>query len=265
MATVLDEIIAHHRELGIEDKRWLDATMSAAFEAPDPRDFRGLLRVAAARTGRPAVIAEIKRRSPSKGLLAPDLDPAALATAYRTGGASALSVLTDLKYFGGSPDDLAAARAATPDLPILRKDFTVDGRDVADARTMGADAVLLIVAALPPGDLARLRGLADGLGLAAVVEVHDEDELRVALKAGATIIGVNQRDLRTFDVDPTRAARLAALVPDGVMKIAESGIHTPEQVDALADAGYDAILVGERLVTAADPVAALRTLRGESS
>ncbi|MEA2827004.1 MAG: indole-3-glycerol phosphate synthase [Actinomycetota bacterium] len=264
MPTVLDQIIAAHRRAAEADKRWLDATMTAAFEAPDPRDFRGLLRVAATRTGRPAVIAEIKRRSPSKGDLAPDLDPATLARAYQAAGASALSVLTDAEFFGGSPDDLAAARAAAPDLPILRKDFTVDGRDVADARAMGADAVLLIVAALNPGDLARLRNLADGLGLAAVLEVHDDDEVAIALKAGATIIGVNQRDLRTFDVDPSRAARLATLIPDGVMKIAESGIHTPAQVDALAEAGYDAILVGEQLVTAPDPAAALRTLRGES-
>jgi indole-3-glycerol phosphate synthase len=263
--TVLERIIAAHRKAAEADKRWLDATMSAAFDAPDPRDFRGLLRVAAQRTGRPAVIAEIKRRSPSKGDLAPDLDPATLARAYQAAGASALSVLTDAEFFGGSPDDLIAAKAAAPDLPILRKDFTVDGRDVADARTMGADAVLLIAAALNPGDLSRLRGLAQGLGLAPVVEVHDEAELAIALKAGADIIGVNQRDLRTFEVDPDRAARLAALIPDGVLKIAESGIHTPGQVDALADAGYDAILVGEQLVTAADPAAALRALRGEPS
>ena len=263
--TVLDRIIAAHRKAAEADKRWLDATMTAAFEAPDPRDFRGLLRVAAVRTGRPAVIAEIKRRSPSKGDLAPDLDPATLARAYQSAGASALSVLTDAEFFGGSPDDLAAARDAVPDLPILRKDFTVDGRDVADARAMGADAVLLIVAALSPTDLSRLRGLAEGLGLAAVVEVHDEAQLAIALRAGATIVGVNQRDLRTFEVDPGRAARLATLIPAGVMKIAESGIHTPAQVDALAEAGYDAILVGEQLVTAADPGHALRTLRGEQA
>jgi indole-3-glycerol phosphate synthase len=263
MATVLDRIIAAHREAAIADKRWLDNAMSAAFEAPDPRDFRGLLRVARIRSGRPAVIAEIKRRSPSKGELAPDLDPATLAAAYLAGGATALSVLTDAEFFGGSPADVAAARQAAPNLPILRKDFTVDGRDVADARTMGADAVLLIVAALSPGDLARMRGLAEGLGLAAVVEVHDTDELRIALKAGAEIIGVNQRNLHTFKIDPERAAHLATFIPDGVLKIAESGIHTPAQVDALAEAGYDAILVGEQLVTAPDPAQALRTLRGE--
>ena len=263
MPTVLDRIIAAHRKAAVADKRWLDAAMTAAFEAPDPRDFRGLLRVTALRTGRPAVIAEIKRRSPSKGDLAPDLDPTDLARAYQAGGASALSVLTDAEFFGGSADDLAAARAAAPDLPILRKDFTVDSRDVADARAMGADAVLLIVAALSAGDLSRMRGLAEGLGLAAVVEVHDEDELRTALKAGAEIVGVNQRDLRTFEIDSGRAARLATFIPDGVMKIAESGIHTPAQVDALAEAGFDAILVGEQLVTAADPAQALRTLRGD--
>jgi indole-3-glycerol phosphate synthase len=264
MTTALDRIMAAHRKASREDPRWLDQAMSAAFEVPDPRPFRGALAAAAeAHRGRPAVIAEIKRRSPSKGDLAPHLDPAALAAAYRSAGAAAVSVLTDAEFFGGSPDDVAAARGAAGDLPILRKDFTVDGRDVADARSMGADAVLLIVAALTPEEVFRLRSLADGLGLSALVEVHDEAELKVAVDAGADLIGVNQRDLATFEVDPTLAVRLAELIPKGIVKVAESGISGPAQVDALGAAGYDAVLVGESLVTADDPARALRTLRGD--
>ncbi len=262
MSTALDRIMTAKRKASREDPRWLDQAMTSAVEAAEPRQFRALLAVASqSSAGRPAVIAEIKRRSPSKGDLAVDLDPAALATAYQSGGAAAISVLTDREFFGGSPDDVAAVRRAS-DLPVLRKDFTVDGRDVADARTMGADAVLLIVAALTPGEVSRLRGLAEGLGLSALIEVHDEAELKVAIDAGADMIGVNQRDLRTFEVDPTRAVRLADLIPKGILKVAESGISGPGQVDALAAAGYDAILVGESLVTAADPAQALRSLRG---
>ncbi|MEA2842593.1 MAG: indole-3-glycerol phosphate synthase [Actinomycetota bacterium] len=262
MTTALDRIMNAHRKTSREDPRWLDQAMSAAFEAPDPRPFRAALAAASEATpGRPAVIAEVKRRSPSKGDLAPDLDPAALAAAYEAGGAAAISVLTDSEFFGGSPADVAAVRGAT-DLTILRKDFTVDGRDVADARAMGADAVLLIVAALTPEEVYRLRTLAEGLDLSALIEVHDEAQLKIAIDAGADMIGVNQRDLRTFEVDPTRAVRLADLIPRGIVKVAESGIAGPAQVDALAAAGYDAILVGESLVTAADPAQALRTLRG---
>ena len=262
MTTALDRILAAHRKASREDPRWLDEAMTSAVEAPDPRPFRAVLAAASQATpGRPAVIAEIKRRSPSKGDLAVDLDPAALAAAYQSGGATAISVLTDSEFFGGSPDDVAAVRGAS-DLPVLRKDFTVEGRDVADARSMGADAVLLIVAALTPGEVYRLRALAEGLGLSALIEVHDEAELKVAIDAGADLIGVNQRDLRTFEVDPTRAVRLADLIPKGIVKVAESGISGPDQIDALAAAGYDAVLVGESLVTAADPAQALRNLRG---
>ena len=259
MTTALDRIMNAHRKAAREDPRWLDEAMTSAVEAPEPRQFRAAL--LGGPGGGPAVIAEVKRRSPSKGDLAPDLDPAALAAAYQSAGAAAISVLTDREFFGGSPADVAAVRGAS-DLPVLRKDFTVDGRDVADARSMGADAVLLIVAALTPGEVYRLRALAEGLGLAAMIEVHDEAELKVALDAGADMVGVNQRDLRTFEVDPTRAERLAPLIPPGVVKVAESGITAPAQVAALAAAGYHAILVGESLVTAPDPAQALRNLRG---
>ena len=208
-----------------------------------------------------AVVAEIKRRSPSKGDLRPDLDPGELAATYVTAGAAGVSVLTDVEFFGGSISDLQAARAACT-APVLRKDFTVDARDVADARLMGADAVLLIAAALEPNELVELHGLAVELGLDALVEVHDERELEVAMSAGATLVGVNQRDLVTFEVDHDRAVRMAKVIPDGVVTIAESGVRGRDDAAGLADAGYDAILVGETLVTAADPSATLRGLLG---
>ena len=206
------------------------------------------------------VIAEVKRRSPSKGDLAPDLDPAALAQAYAEGGAVALSVLTDREFFGGSPEDLAAARNAV-NLPVLRKDFTVDERDVCDARIMGADAVLLIVAALTDDELKRFHVLANDLGMGVLVEVHDQDELKRALPVHPTMIGVNQRDLRTFEVDKTRAVRLSRAIPAGMLKVAESGIESAADLVKLRDAGYDGALVGERLVTDPDPAEALRRLR----
>jgi indole-3-glycerol phosphate synthase len=207
-----------------------------------------------------AVIAEVKRASPSKGALAPDLDPAQLARTYQVGGAAALSVLTDREFFGGSPADLAAARAATA-LPVLRKDFTVAPADVLDARCMGADAVLLIAAALSPDEMIDLAALADSVGLDALVEVHDEAEAERAVTAGATLIGVNQRDLFTFEVDSARAERVAGMLPVGVVKVAESGIRRAEDVRRLGEAGFDAVLVGEALVTAPDPGAALQQLQ----
>jgi indole-3-glycerol phosphate synthase len=210
-----------------------------------------------------SVIAEIKRRSPSKGDLAPDLVPGELAKRYEAGGAACLSVLTDVDHFGGSRADLVEARAAC-NLPVLRKDFTVDERDVVDARLMGADAVLLIVAALDDDELTRFAGLAARLGLAALVEVHDEGELDRALAAGATLIGVNGRDLRTFEVDLGVFERLAGRMPAGVVTVAESGLRTPDDARRVAAAGYDAVLVGESLVTSADPepaVGAFRVLR----
>ena len=249
--TYLDGIVAAHRERAAADPRARAAVLDAARQASPPRPFRQAL---AAATG-VAVIAEVKRRSPSKGDLAPGLDPAAVAAQYEAGGATCLSVLTDEAHFGGSAEDLAAARAAVG-LPVLRKDFTIDEIDVCDARLMGADAVLLIVAALDDGELRAFAQLAAELELAALVEVHDAAEVERALSAGADLIGVNQRDLMTFAVDPERALALAASLPAGVVRVAESGITGPADVLVLADAGYDAVLVGETLVTSGDPTAA---------
>jgi indole-3-glycerol phosphate synthase len=256
MPSYLADILATHRADAGRDGRDLDDLVAQAASRPAPRDF------AAALQGKGiSCIAEIKRRSPSKGDLDPHLAPDLLAKDYVVGGASCLSVLTDARYFGGSADDLRTARAAC-DLPVLRKDFTVSELDVVDARLMGADAVLLIVAALTDGELARFHHRATTLGLATLVEVHDEAELDVALGAGARLIGVNQRDLRTFAVDHDRARALAARIPADVVAVAESGIRDGDDARRLADAGYDAILVGETLVRAPDRAAALRALIG---
>jgi indole-3-glycerol phosphate synthase len=206
-----------------------------------------------------SVIAEIKRRSPSKGDLAVGLDPAELARAYQAGGAAALSVLTDSEHFGGSVDDLSRARQAVG-VPVLRKDFTVSVRDVLDARLMGADAVLLIVAALSPVELEELSQAAADCGIDALVEVHDESEAQLALAVGADLVGVNQRDLRTFEVDQGRAVRVAESLPSHVVAVAESGVRGPEDAAALAAAGFSAVLVGESLVRSSDPAAAVRAL-----
>ncbi len=206
------------------------------------------------------MIAEIKRRSPSKGDLAPDLDPATTARAYESGGAAALSVLTDRPFFGGSVDDLRAAREATG-LPALRKDFTIDETQVLEARAIGADALLLIVAAIPDDALLRdLRAFTGELGLAALIEVHDEDELDRALAADAAVVGVNCRDLGTFDEDLAVAERLAARVPGGVVAVAESAIRRPADAARMAAAGFDAVLVGEALVRSPDAAAAVGEL-----
>lgn len=255
--TVLERILAAHRAAAASDRRPVEDLVERALDAPVPvRDFRG----AVAGPG-VSVIAEIKRRSPSKGLIAPDLVAGVVAKAYEEGGAAALSVLTDVEFFGGSPADLDEARSSCR-LPVLRKDFTVDERDLCDARIMGADAVLLIVSALSQQELARFVQLAATLKLTALVEVHDEAELDRAVEAGAGVIGVNQRNLRTFDVDRQLAELLSERFPPGVVRIAESGIHHRQQVHALAEAGYHAVLVGESLVTAHDPASAVRALTG---
>ncbi|HLG67798.1 MAG TPA: indole-3-glycerol phosphate synthase TrpC [Acidimicrobiales bacterium] len=259
MPTYLADIVAAHRKAAAADDRDVDALVEAAVAAPRGPGFAAALAARAA-TGM-AVIAEVKRRSPSRGDLAPGLDPAEVAAAYARGGAACLSVLTDDRWFGGSAEDLAAAKAASG-LPVLRKDFTVAAADVCDARLMGADAVLLIVAALDGDELASFLSLAGHLGLDALVEVHDEAELDRALEAGATLVGVNQRDLRTFEVDPQRALRLAATMPAGVVAVAESGIRDPSDAARLAEAGYQAVLVGEALVCAADRAQAVRSMGG---
>jgi len=254
MGTVLDQIVAAHREAAAADNRELGELKEQAAASPPARKFRKSLGHYGI-----TVIAEIKRRSPSKGALAPGLDPATVAKAYESEGAAALSVLTEGQFFAGSAEDLMAARAAV-DIPVLRKDFTVDERDICDARIMGADAVLLIVAALTDDELKRFHALAAELGMAALVEVHDEAEVARAVVVHADLVGVNQRDLHTFDVDSSRAVRLAAAMPNGVLKVAESGIGGPEELVRLRDAGYAAALVGEHLVTSPDPGVALREL-----
>ena len=262
MTTYLDRILAVHRaaaatrRLSAGDLRERSA---AAAALPPARGFDAALR-ADARAGHLAVIAEIKRRSPSKGDLHAGLDPAEVARAYMSGGAACLSVLTDEDFFGGSAADLRAARAAVA-LPVLRKDFTVDDLDVVEAREMGADCVLLIAAALDDAELARLHRLAVEVGLDALVEIHDEGELDRALAVGATLIGVNQRDLVTFEVDTDRAVRMAPLMPPGVVRVAESGVRGPADAARLADAGYHAVLVGESVVTAGDHSGAVAALR----
>ena len=255
MATYLDRILEHHREMAESDHRPIEELRREAERMPPPRGFAASLRDRA----QLAVISEIKRRSPSKGDLFADLDPASLATAYSNGGAACLSVLTDSSFFGGSVGDLQAARAACS-LPVLRKDFTVSERDVLDTRLMGADCVLLIAAALDKAELLGLHQLATSIGLEVLVEIHDETELDLALQAEATIIGVNQRDLVTFLVDHERAVRMAGLIPPEVVRVAESGVRGRADALSLRRAGYDAVLVGESLVTAADPAAAIAEL-----
>jgi indole-3-glycerol phosphate synthase len=225
-----------------------------AVAAYTPRDFAGALK-----GPRLAVIAEMKQRTPSMGVLSEDYRPADLAHAYAEGGAAAISVLTHMAGFGGRVEHLRAVRAAT-DLPMLRKDFVTDSYEVAEARACGADAVLLIVAALEPDQLRGLVALAKSRGVAALVEVHDERETAAALEAGAKLIGVNHRDLRTFDVDLGLTERLRKLIPPEVVVVAESGIHSAEDARRMREAGADAILVGELLMRSADPAAQLRGL-----
>ena len=262
MATYLDHILDAHRAAAVADRRRPAAVREAAESAVATEPTRGLRAALLADhdDGHLAVIAEIKRRSPSKGALALDLVAGSVAEAYAEGGAAALSVLTDGDAFGGSVADLTEARRAC-ELPVLRKDFTVVEADVFDARAMGADAVLLIAVALDDHELADFRALGAEVGLDVLVEVHDEREIERALEAGADLVGVNQRDLVTFDVDTNRALRVAPELPDGVVRVAESGIGGPDDARRLADAGYHAVLVGESLVTHRDQAAAVAALR----
>jgi indole-3-glycerol phosphate synthase len=257
MATYLDRIIEWHRARAAADSRDLSELEAAARAAGEVRGFEEALRAGSSI----AVIAEVKRSSPSKGPLNPGLDAASVARAYQAGGASAVSVLTDTEFFSGSESDLRSARASTT-VPVLRKDFTVCAADVLDTRIMGADAVLLIVAALSGGELDELLGVARSVGLDALVEVHDENEASRALSAGATLVGVNQRDLFSFEVDTGRAARVASALPAAVCRVAESGIRDRDDVSQLADAGFDAVLVGETFVRSPDQAAAVSGLAG---
>lgn len=253
----LDKIVQSHRENAAREHRNLDELVAQAGLLPATRGFAEQLVVGSRE--QLCVIAEIKRKSPSKGVLHPDLIASNISALYEQGGASCLSVLTDEHFFGGSVEDLQRARASTS-LPVIRKDFTVSEFDVVDARLMGADCVLLIAAVLTNDELSRFFDLAMHIGLDVLVETHDESELDRALNVGANIIGVNQRDLITFEVDHARAERMASLIPPTVVRVAESGVRDAHDARRLRDAGYDAVLVGESIVTAGDPAAAVRDL-----
>ena len=259
--TILDEILEHKRA---EVERDVAATprdvmrQRAQAVQDEPRGLRRAL----ADGEPPAVIAEIKRRSPSKGLIRSDFDPVKLARGYAEGGAAALSVLTDEHYFGGHLDFLAQVRDAVG-LPLLRKDFVIDAYQIDQARSAGADAVLLIVSALAPAAIGELYAHAKSLGLDVVVEIHEDHELQLALDIGADLIGVNNRDLKTFEVDLAVTERHAARLPSdsGVLLVAESGIDGPAAIERLARAGAKGFLVGESLMRQDDVCQALAKLR----
>jgi indole-3-glycerol phosphate synthase len=260
---VLDEILATKRDevTLLHQPGTRELLRSAALEAPPARPFEQALRDTARERSRLGVIAEIKRRSPSKGELAPDLDAAATAADYAAGGATCLSVLTDAAFFGGSVDDLQRARVAAGDTPVLRKDFTIDPDQVYEARGIGADAVLLIVAAVTDDALLLdLHSLATELGLGVLVEVHDAAELDRALEVQPRVVGVNARDLGTFAEDLGVGEQLVSRLPRDVVAIAESAIRVADDARRMADAGFDAVLVGEALVRSDDSSGLVREL-----
>ena len=252
---ILARIVARKREeigrAGAPHEEW---ERLAELAMATRRDFAAALR------GRvPAVIAEIKHASPSKGVLVRDFNPARIAGEYQRGGAAALSVLTDERFFQGSLADLEAARAATS-LPALRKDFTIARSQIVEAAAHGADAILLIAAILTEGEIREFREAASGYGMSALVEVHNRRELDVAVAAGAEIIGVNNRDLTTFEVTLETSLRLAEHIPASAVRVSESGIHTAADVAKLRAAGYTAFLVGEHLMKSGDAAAAIGEL-----
>jgi indole-3-glycerol phosphate synthase len=260
--TILDEILEHKRSEVSEAKRRFSATHMAERARGCGEALRGF-RSALAEGSSPRVIAEIKRRSPSKGEIRADFDAVGCARSYAEAGAAAISVLTDERYFGGRLEFLEAVRSVA-ELPLLRKDFVIDPYQIDEARVSGADAVLLIVAALSREELGRLRQHAVSLGLDVLVEVHDEEELESALAAGADLVGINNRDLRSFETDLAVTERLAPLVPGKALIVAESGIFSHEEIRRLEGAGVHAFLVGESLMREADVGLALRRLRGRS-
>ena len=252
-ATYLDSIESFHRERALHDTRdWRKRLTHVRYDGPR-------LDEALARSAGPnvKVIAEIKRRSPSKGWLGEHLDAAEMAAQYSAGGASAISVLTDQPHFAGSREDLEAVVRAVK-IPVLRKDFTVSENDVLDAAEMGASGVLLIAAILEPDVLTFFVRLAFDIGLSPLVEVHDTHEAEAALASGARLIGVNQRDLHTFQVNPERSAALIADLPGDIIRVAESGLRATEDVQRAAHAGFDAVLVGEVFVTSPSPRESVR-------
>jgi len=260
MTDILQRIVAVKREeiaLG-RAARDLAALRRAAGDAGPVRDFVGALRAKVA-AGRPAVIAEVKRASPSKGVLRADFEPAAIAASYARHGAAALSVLTDVRFFQGAPEYLAAARAAAP-LPALRKDFIVDPWQVVEARALGADCILLIAAILDDALMRDLEAQAYDLGMAVLVEVHDRAELDRALALRTPLVGINNRNLRTFEVTLETTLGLLTSVPGDRLLVTESGILAPADVERLRGAGVHAFLVGEAFMRAPDPGAALAAL-----
>jgi len=259
----LPEILAHTRVVVAERKAVADLpALERAAAAHVPRGFARALRARA--VSAPAIIAELKKASPSKGLIRAEFDAAAIAPMLEAGGAAVLSVLTDEKFFQGSLDNLRWASAAV-EIPCLRKDFMVDEFQVLEARANGADAILLIVAALTDVELWGLRRAARGMGLDVLCEVHDREELERALELECECVGVNSRDLKTFEVSLDRACELAALLPASSVKVAESGIHTAADIRRLRAAGFGAFLIGESLMRKADPGVALRELLTESA
>jgi indole-3-glycerol phosphate synthase len=263
--TILDRIVADKREeLAANQRRVPFADLKACLpQAPPPRPFAEALRaVPAGRQGDSLrLITEVKKASPSRGLLRQDFDPLALARSYAEAGAAAVSVLTDERHFQGSLDHLASIRSALPDgPPLLRKDFLFDHYQLYEARAHGADAVLLITAVLESALLTDLIALATALDMDALVEVHDEPELERALTASARLVGINNRDLRTFDVDLATTERLRPLMPPEVTVVAESGVSTRADIQRLEALGVHAVLIGEALVTAPDPAAKVREL-----
>jgi indole-3-glycerol phosphate synthase len=254
---ILDDILAEkRREIATSKSRRPLAELKARAEWNEKR--RGFSRALHAKSGR-AIIAEIKKASPSRGVIRANFDPARHARDYEASGATCISVLTDGPFFQGHLDHLAIVRASTG-LPILRKDFVLDAYQIAEARAFGADAVLLIVAALDAGALRDLMAVAAAEGLDTLVEVHDEHELEIALGAGSDLIGINNRDLRTFETNLDVSRRLAPLVPPGTVVIAESGIRSAADLSSLAAVGVHAFLVGEQLMAAEDPGKALASL-----
>lgn len=258
---ILAQIVAHQHEVVAASS----ATRPIGELRRDPRYAGERRSLSAALTGRrPAVIAECKRRSPSKGVLREPYDPVAIARGYSAAGAAAISVLTNERFFGGSLDDLSAVRDAVP-VPVLRKDFVVDAYQLEEARAAGADAVLLIVAALDEPRLRELHDAALSLGLEVLTEVHDEHELEVALGIGAAIVGVNNRNLRTFVTDLATSERVVRLVPPGTILVAESGLRDGADLARLARSGIGAFLVGEAFMTAPEPGAALAAMLAEAA
>ncbi len=260
--SILEDIFAHKLAEVAQRRQTLPINRLAilAARAPGAPDFIAAL--TQSNNALPHLIAEIKRRSPSKGLLRAALDPPSLAATYAANGAAAISILTDNRYFGGSLDDLKSVSDMKSGLPLLRKDFIYDPYQLLEARLYGASAVLLIAAMLAPDQLRRLVEESQALSMTPLVEVHSEIELELALMVGAKVIGINNRDLHTFSVDLETSLRLASQVPEGKLLVAESGIRTLEDAKRLAVAGFHAMLVGEALVVSADPGAMMRRLLG---